>query len=120
MEVWVSGTGVGQDFARVTGRTMTTRDIVVAAEAGDVEARAALMRFEDRLARGLATVVHTLDPDVIVFGGGLSRFAGLYDDLPAKIQQYLFGGGEFDTPLVPAKFGDSSGVRGAAWLWPAK
>jgi fructokinase len=120
LEVWVSGTGVGQDFARVTGRTMTTRDIVVAAEAGDVDARAALMRFEDRLARGLATVVHTLDPDVIVFGGGLSRFAGLYDDLPGKVQQYLFGGGEFDTPLVPAKFGDSSGVRGAAWLWPAE
>jgi len=117
--MWISGTGVALDFRTGTGRRLTTREIVAAADAGDEEAAAAVTRFEDRLARGLATVVHTLDPDVIVFGGGLSRVARLYEELPGQVQKYLFGGGEFDTPLLPAKFGDSSGVRGAAWLWPA-
>jgi fructokinase len=119
LEKWISGTGVAEDFHTVTGRTLTTREIVVAAEAGDAEAAATVARFEDRLARALASLVHTLDPDVIVFGGGLSQVARLYQDLPAQIEKYLFGGGQFDTPLLPAKFGDSSGVRGAAWLWPA-
>ena len=119
LETWVSGTGVADDFRAVTGRTLTSREIVAAAEAGDAEAAATLVRFEDRLARGLASLVHMLDPDVIVFGGGLSRVARLYEELPAQVEKYLFGGGKFDTPLLPAKFGDSSGVRGAAWLWPA-
>jgi fructokinase len=118
METWVSGSGIAREFAAVTGRTLTTREIVAAAEARDADAMAALERFEDRLARGLATIVHTLDPDVIVFGGGVSRVGRLYETLPAKVAPYVFGG-EFDTPLVPAKYGDSSGVRGAAWLWPA-
>lgn len=130
METWVSGTGVARDHAQVAhdkfalahqfppeGKPLTTREIVAAASAGDAEAVATLERFKDRLARGLASVIHVLDPDVIVFGGGLSRIDHLYDDLPGRIAPYIFGG-EFTTPLVAAKYGDASGVRGAAWLWP--
>ena len=85
---------------------------------GDPEASAALDRFLDRLARGLAQVINILDPDVFVFGGGLSLFPRIYEEVPAMLQRFVFGG-EAETPLVQAKYGDSSGVRGAAWLWPA-
>ncbi len=74
-------------------------------------------RFESRLARALASIVNVLDPDVIVIGGGVSRIERIYRDLPPLIQPWVFGG-DFDTPILPAVFGDSSGVRGAAWLWP--
>ena len=116
METWVSGTGVARDYQASTGHALTTREL---ATAGTAEAEAALTRFEDRLARGLASVVHTLDPDVFVLGGGLSRMPRLYTNLPRLIELYLFGGGTFHTPIRPALHGDSSGVRGAAWLWPA-
>jgi len=79
---------------------------------------ATIERFEDRLARGLAHLINVLDPDVLVFGGGLSRYERIYREIPKKLPQYVFGG-EVETPLVQAKYGDSSGVRGAAWLWPA-
>ena len=74
-------------------------------------------RFEDRLARGLAQVINILDPDVIVIGGGVSRVEHLYRELPKKLPAYVFGG-EVSTPVLQAMYGDSSGVRGAAWLWP--
>lgn len=119
MEMWVSGTGVALDFLNHTGKTLTTRQIVADAEAGDAQALAALDRFEDRLARGLAVVVNILDPDIFVFGGGLSHLKRIYKNIPAKLEQHVFGR-EAETPLVQAKYGDSSGVRGAAWLWPAK
>ncbi len=96
---------------------MTTREIAQRADVGDAEAVAAFTRFESRLARGLANVVNILDPDVIVVGGGVSRVERLYREVPKLVREYVFGG-DFDTPIVPAKFGDSSGVRGAAWLWP--
>jgi fructokinase len=118
MEMWISGTGVARDFLHVTGRSLTTREIVGLAETGDTQALEALDRFEDRLARGLATVINVLDPDILVFGGGLSLLRRIYISLPALLPKYVFGR-ETDTILVPAKFGDSSGVRGAAWLWPA-
>ena len=118
LEGWLSGTGIAADFARTTGRTLTTHQLAQEAEQGSPEALATLARFEDRLARGLAGLVNILDPDVIVFGGGVSRIPRIYANLPALIRPYVFGG-DFDTPLVPATFGDSSGVRGAAWLWPA-
>ena len=102
-----------------TGKTLTTRQIVANAATGDVDALAALDRFEDRLARGLAVIINILDPDVFVFGGGLSLLQRIYTNLPAKLPHYVFGG-EAETPLVQAKYGDSSGVRGAAWLWPAR
>ncbi len=118
MEMWVSGTGVARDFHEHTGKTLTTRQIAAAAVLGDPEASAALDRFLDRLARGLAQVINILDPDVFVFGGGLSLFPRIYEEVPAMLQRFVFGG-EAETPLVQAKYGDSSGVRGAAWLWPA-
>jgi fructokinase len=118
MEMWVSGTGLGQDFLRVTGRALSGPEIMAACAAGDAEAIAAVERLEDRLARGLATLVNTLDPDVFVFGGGLSKAARIYPNVARLLPQYVFGR-EVNTPLLQAKFGDSSGVRGAAWLWPA-
>jgi len=117
MEMWVSGTGVALDFLHHTGRTLTTRQIVAAADAGDLEATAALDRFLDRLTRGLARVINILDPDIFVFGGGLSLLPRIYKEVPAMLPKYVFGG-EAETPLVQAMYGDSSGVRGAAWLWP--
>jgi fructokinase len=117
MEMWVSGTGIALDYKTVTGRAQTTREIVSQFEAGDRDAVAAMDRFEDRLARGFAEVINILDPDVIVVGGGVSRVAHIYQDLPKKLAAYVFGG-EASTPIVPALYGDSSGVRGAAWLWP--
>jgi fructokinase len=117
MEMWVSGTGVARDFLHQTGRALTTREIVLAADSGDLEAAAALDPFLDRLTRGLARVINILDPDVFVFGGGLSLLPRIYTEVPLRLPQYVFGG-EVETSLVQAKYGDSSGVRGAAWLWP--
>lgn len=88
------------------------------AAAGDAAAAAALDRHADRLARGLAVIVNILDPDVIVLGGGLSNMSHLYTELPRRIPQHAFSD-TIATPVVPNKHGDSSGVRGAAWLWPA-
>jgi fructokinase len=119
IETWVSGTGIAREFEVVTGRRMTTAQIAAAAEQGDAEAGAALDRLEDRLARALAGVVNILDPDVFVLGGGVSRIERIYRNLPPLIRGWTFGG-DFDTPIVPAQFGDSSGVRGAAWLWNAR
>jgi fructokinase len=117
MEMWVSGTGVALDYKNTTGRVRTTRDIISDFEADDADAAAAVERFIDRLARGLANVINILDPDVLVFGGGLSKAQYLYQALPEKLPAYVFGG-EAATPVLQAKYGDSSGVRGAAWLWP--
>jgi fructokinase len=118
MEMWVSGTAVARDFRDITGRSLSTPQILAASAASDPEAEACVQRLEDRLARGLAHVINILDPDVIVFGGGLSQAQRIYPNVGRMLPQYVFGG-EADTPLLPAKYGDSSGVRGAAWLWPA-
>jgi fructokinase len=117
MEMWVSGTGIALDYRTVTGKMLTTHEIVSQFEAGDREAAAAMERFEDRLARGIAQVINILDPDVIVVGGGVSKVEQIYQALPKMLKAYVFGG-EVSTPVLPAKYGDSSGVRGAAWLWP--
>jgi fructokinase len=119
MEMWVSGTGIALDYRTVTGRARTTQEIVSEFEAGELEATAAIHRFEDRLARGLAQVINILDPDVIVIGGGVSKVEDIYREIPKKLPAYVFGG-EASTPVLPAVFGDSSGVRGAAWLWPSR
>jgi fructokinase len=118
LETWISGTGLAQDHQRVTGYALTGPEIVAAADAGDAAARASLARLEDRIGRALASVVNLLDPDVIVIGGGLSKLDRLYVNLPPLIEEHLFGGGML-TPVRRAKHGDASGVRGAAWLWPA-
>ena len=118
LETWISGTGFERDFARTTGRTLRGVEIVAAAEAGDGEASAALGRLIDRMARGMSTLVNVLDPDAIVVGGGLSNLGLLYEgSLSARLRDYGFGGG-VDTPILRNMHGDSSGVRGAAWLWP--
>jgi fructokinase len=117
MEMWASGTAVARDFHDVTGRRLKTHEILAAAESGDAEAEACFERLEDRLARGLAYLINVLDPDVFVFGGGLSQASRIYPNVARRLEEYVFGG-EVDTPLLQARFGDSSGVRGAAWLWP--
>jgi fructokinase len=118
METWISGTGFEWDFARVTSRNLRGAEIVAAAAAGDQEAEDALERLVGRVARGLALIVNVLDPDVIVLGGGLSNLDRLYrGDLIEKVSAYSFGGG-ITTPILRNAHGDSSGVRGAAWLWP--
>jgi fructokinase len=117
LEMWISGTGLEQDFARVSGRSLRGEEIVNSAAAGDGEAEEALVRLEDRIARGLAVVVNVLDPDVIVLGGGLSKLDRLYaGGVATRLSGLVFGGGG-TTPIVRNLHGDSSGVRGAAWLW---
>lgn len=119
LEMWISGTGVARDYKEMTGRERTTREIMEDYDASDVDAAMIVERFEDRLARGLAEVINMLDPDVLVFGGGLSKAEYLYRDIPKLLPKYVFGG-EVATPVLQARYGDSSGVRGAAWLWPQK
>lgn len=116
LERWVSGPAFAQDHERSTGEALATAEIVARAAAGDGAAAASLDRYADRLARGLAGIVNVLDPDVIVLGGGMSNVARLYEVLPRLLGGYCFSDG-VDTPIRPARHGDSSGVRGAAWLW---
>ena len=117
LETFLSGPGFAARFAEDTGRQMDATQIVAAADRNDAQARDALDAYEDRLARGLAHVVNLLDPDVIVLGGGLSNIGRLYDDVPPLIERYAIASA-LNVTLVPAKHGDSSGVRGAALLWP--
>lgn len=116
LETWISGIGMADDHQRVTGERLSAMDISELAEGGDAAATATLDRYVDRLARGLAGVVNILDPDVIVLGGGVSNIARLYRDLPSRLSGLCFSDG-VETPVVPARHGDSSGIRGAAWLW---
>ena len=116
VETFLSGPGMARDLAGTGGRNMNAAEIVEAAEHGDPECIAVLERYEDRLARGLAGVINIIDPEVIVLGGGLSNIARLYLNVPRLWRRYIFSD-RVDTRLVPAKYGDSSGVRGAAWLW---
>lgn len=119
LEMWISGTGFERDFKQVSGRSLRGAEIVAAATNGDHDAAAALDRLEERIARGLSTVVDIVDPDVVVLGGGLSRIDRLYSGtISARLRDYGFGGG-VETPIRRNLHGDSSGVRGAAWLWPA-
>jgi fructokinase len=119
LETWISGPAFQRDFQHVTGRSLHSAEIVAAAAAGDAEAEAALKRLEDRIARGLSTVVDIVDPDIIVLGGGLSRIDRLYSgSISTRLRDYGFGGG-IETPIRRNLHGDSSGVRGAAWLWPS-
>jgi fructokinase len=117
IETWISGTGLANDHERVTGQRLTGPGIVAAAEAGDADAEASMVRLEDRIGRALASVVNLLDPDVIVVGGGLSQVERIYGNVRPVMERYLFGGGTLATPVLQAKHGDASGVRGAAWLW---
>jgi fructokinase len=115
LEVWCSGPGLAADFQRVTGRTAGAEEI---AASDGAQERAAMDRLVDRFARAMATLVNILDPDVIVMGGGLSNIERLYRDLPPLVEKYGFNLGGAPR-IVKNLHGDSSGVRGAAWLWPA-
>jgi fructokinase len=119
VETFLSGPGLAADYARATGKRLEAAAIAAAAAAGDVAAEASLARYEDRLARALAAVINLLDPDVIVLGGGLSGIARLYEAVPRRWGAYVFSD-HVATRLLPPRHGDSSGVRGAAWLWAAE
>jgi fructokinase len=117
IETWVSGPALAADFTRTTARAIIAAEIANAASHGDVEAEAALARYETRLAKALAHLINVLDPDVIVLGGGLSNLDRLYTNVSPQLVRYTFSD-TLRTPIVRNHWGDSSGVRGAAWLWP--
>jgi fructokinase len=116
IETFLSGPGMERDHHRATREHLRAHVIADRAAAGDASCRATLERYEERLARGLAHVVNMLDPDVIVLGGGMSNIASLYTGVPALWGKWIFSD-RVDTRLVRHEHGDSSGVRGAAWLW---
>lgn len=117
IETFLSGPGLARDYERKTGTLIDSVEVVSRAEAGEGEARACLDRYVNRLGRALATIINVVDPDAIVLGGGLSGIRRLYLDVPQQWSRYVFSD-RVETELLPPKFGDSSGVRGAAWLWP--
>ncbi len=116
IEQFLNGPGLAADHARVTGQKLAGPEIAARAEAGDAACEATLVRYEDRLARALATVINVIDPDAIVLGGGVGGLARLYRNVPPMLARWTFADSNV-TPLLPPKHGDSSGVRGAAWLW---
>lgn len=117
IESWLSGPAFSRDFASRTGRDLPAPDIVAAAAAGDVAAIAARDQYFDRLARALASVINILDPEVIVLGGGMSNIPKLAEAVLARLSPWVFSD-DVRTRVVKNHHGDSSGVRGAAWLWP--
>lgn len=113
IETYLSGPGMSQDHLRRTGKRLSAERIV------EESCEETLARYEDRLARALAGVINILDPDVIVLGGGMSNVRRLYENVPRLWDRYVFSD-RVDTRLAPPVHGDSSGVRGAAWLWDAE
>ncbi len=116
IETFLSGSGLALDYADDGGASLSAREIAALAASGDVLADAALRRYEERMARALASIINVIDPDVIVLGGGLSNIDRLYASVPRLWPPHIFSD-RVTTTLVRAKHGDSSGVRGAAWLW---
>jgi fructokinase len=117
IESFLSGPGLAADHRRHSGHDLTGPQIASGAAEGDPDCRASLDRYTGRLARALASVINLIDPDAIVLGGGLSTLAILYDEVPRRWGSYIFSD-TIVTRLLPPRHGDSSGVRGAAWLWP--
>ncbi|MGD9386228.1 MAG: ROK family protein, partial [Thioalkalispiraceae bacterium] len=118
IETFLSGTGLTKHYNAAGGKAQRTQDIMQQLEAGEALAAKVINDYEDRMARALAHVINILDPEVVVLGGGLSNISRLYDNVPKLWGKYIFSD-HVATRLVPPKHGDSSGVRGAAWLWPA-
>jgi fructokinase len=119
-ETLLSGPGLAREHQRVTGEARSAQTIAAAAAQGDAACVATIARYASRLARALAAVINLLDPDVIVLGGGLSLVGRVYAEVPRRWGAHVFSGGLQDvvrTRLAPSVHGDSSGVRGAAWLW---
>jgi fructokinase len=115
IETFLCGAGLQAAYPGPTA--MTALEIAAAAESGNAAAAAAIETYSNRLAKALATVINVVDPDVIVLGGGLSNVETLYARVPGIWTEWVFSD-RVDTRLVRARHGDSSGVRGAAWLWP--
>ncbi|WED25288.1 fructokinase [Vibrio sp. DW001] len=116
IEQFVSGTGLCADYERRTGKLLKGKEISDLADKGDETALLTLEVYERRLAKSIASVVNLLDPDVVVLAGGVCNVTRLYSNVPKILPEYTFGG-ECHTPIKAAIHGDSSGVRGAAWLW---
>lgn len=116
IETWLSGPGMSADYHAQGGSKKTAQEIVSLAEQGDVLAQSTMQAYENRLARAMASIINIIDPDVIVLGGGMSNVQRLYENVPRLWGQYVFSD-SVNTRLLAPKYGDSSGVRGAAWLW---
>ncbi|MGF1649876.1 MAG: ROK family protein [Hyphomicrobiaceae bacterium] len=119
LETWIAGPAIARDHEQVTGESRDVTEIVSAAEARDPAARATLHRHLHRTARGLAVLTNILDPDVIVIGGGLSNLPGFCDNLATAIVPHIFANDQ-RVRIIGPKWGDASGARGAAWLWPTE
>lgn len=117
IETFLSGPGLSRDYSMASRMNATPEEIVAAADRGDLAASLCLERYEDRFVRALASVINLIDPDVVVLGGGLSNVDRLYSTIPPRLSAYVFSD-VVVTRVVRAMHGDSSGVRGAAWLWP--
>ncbi len=117
VETFLSGPGLARDHEEAGGRALAPADIDALARDGDTAAEASLARYEDRLARALAAIINIVDPEVIVLGGGVSNLSRLFGNVPRLWEPFVFSD-RVDTRLAAARHGDSSGVRGAAWLWP--
>jgi fructokinase len=118
-ESFLAGPSLSRDHRLATGQDLQPPEIAARAESGAPEAIATMARYEDRMARALAVIINVLDPDFVVLGGGVSNIARLYREVPLVLPKYVFSD-KVTTPIVKAKYGDSSGVRGAAWLWPRR
>ena len=118
VETFLSGPGFEQEYARLSGERLSSQEIVSAATRGDARAVQSLERYYDRLARALAGVVNVIDPDIVVLGGGMSNLPGLPAAVSPRLPRYVFSD-TVQTKVVLNAHGDSSGVRGAAWLWPS-
>jgi fructokinase len=119
IETWLSGPALARDHERATGVSTDAVTVVDLAQSGDAAAAGCLDRYVNRLARALGSIINVIDPDAIVLGGGLSSIERLYEDVPRAWSQFVFSD-RVETELLKPKFGDASGVRGAAWLWPAE
>lgn len=118
IETWLSGTGFSTEYKEYNNleKQISAKEIILLANDGDKSAQLALQRYEERLAKSLASIINVIDPDVIVLGGGMSNIQSLYENVPKLLEKYVFSD-HVVTKLVPPMHGDSSGVRGAAWLW---
>jgi fructokinase len=117
IETYLAGPSLKRDHNERAGQNISTHDLIAAAEAGDALALASIARYERRLAKSLAWVINLLDPEVFVLGGGMSNVARLYEQVPKLWGEWVYSKSTIKTRLSPPRHGDSSGVRGAAWLW---
>lgn len=116
IETYLSGPGFCQNVAALTGQELSSRELTIGAENGDPFCQQQMDIYYDQMARALAHLINIIDPDAIVLGGGMSNIKGIYQQVPQRLKEYVFSD-YVDTRIIPPRYGDSSGVRGAAWLW---